>query len=105
MSHEYYNNPLIARYASPAMSRLWGDQRKFSTWRQLWIHLAEAEQELGLPIRDEQIAELKAHIDDIDFEVAAAHEKKLRHDVMAHVHSYGDACPTAAPIIQLVVPR
>lgn len=101
MSHEYYNNPLIARYASPAMSRLWGDQRKFSTWRQLWIHLAEAEQELGLPIRDEQIAELKAHIDDIDFEVAAAHEKKLRHDVMAHVHTYGDACPTAAPIIHL----
>lgn len=101
MSHELYNNPLIARYSSPEMGRLWGDQRKFETWRQLWIWLAEAEQELGLPISDEQLAELKAHTTDIDFDVAAKHELALRHDVMAHVHTYGDVCPTARPIIHL----
>ncbi len=101
MSHEFYQNPLITRYASKEMSRLWGDQRKFSTWRRLWVALAEAEQELGLAITDEQIAELKAHVDDIDFAAATAHERRLRHDVMAHVHAYGDVCPTARPIIHL----
>ncbi|MFO0870577.1 MAG: adenylosuccinate lyase [Pirellulales bacterium] len=99
--HDRYENPLISRYASESMAQLWGDQRKFSTWRRLWIALAEAEQELGLPITDAQLAELRAHIDDIDFAAAARHEKKLRHDVMAHVHTYGDACPTARPIIHL----
>jgi adenylosuccinate lyase len=101
MSHDYYDNPLIRRYASDAMSRLWGDQRKFSTWRRLWVILAEAERELGLPIAQEQIDELRAHVDDIDFPAASAHEKRLRHDVMAHVHAYGDVCPTARPIIHL----
>lgn len=101
MSHDRYENPLITRYASENMSRLWGSQRKFSTWRRLWIALAEAEQELGLPITDDQIAELKRHIDDIDFDAARAHEKRLRHDVMAHVHTYGDVCPTAKGIIHL----
>lgn len=97
----HYDNPLIARYASPEMSRLWGPERKFRTWRQLWVLLAECEAELGLPIRPEQLAELRAHVDDIDFTAAAAYERKLRHDVMAHVHAYGDACPSARGIIHL----
>ena len=94
-----YQNPLITRYASRQMSELWSPQRKFSTWRRLWVALAEAEAELGLPISPEQIAELKAHLDDVDFEAAARHERRLRHDVMAHVHAYGDVCPAARPII------
>lgn len=101
MSHERYENPLISRYASRDMAELWGDQRKFSTWRRLWVSLAEAERELGLPVTDEQIAELRAQVDNIDFDAAAAYEKKLRHDVMAHVHAYGDVCPLARPIIHL----
>jgi adenylosuccinate lyase len=100
-SHVVYANPLIARYASRAMAQLWSDQRKFSTWRTIWIALAEAEQELGLPITTAQIDELKAHADQIDFDAAIAYERKLRHDVMAHVYAYGDACPTARPIIHL----
>jgi len=96
-----YENPLIARYASPRMSEIWSPQRKFSTWRRLWVALAEAEAELGLPISPEQIAELKAHTDDVDFEAAGRHERRLRHDVMAHVHAYGDLCPGARPIIHL----
>jgi adenylosuccinate lyase len=94
-----YDNPLIGRYASAAMSELWSPQRKFSTWRRLWVALAEAEAELGLPISAEQIAELRQHVDDVDFEAAAGYEKRLRHDVMAHVHAYGDLCPTARKII------
>lgn len=101
MSHEFYDNPLIGRYASREMSALWGSQRKFSTWRQLWVWLAEAEMELGLPIKPAQIDQLRAHIDDIDFERAAEHERRLRHDVMAHVHTYGDLCPDARGIIHL----
>ena len=99
--HTQYENPLIARYASPAMSELWSPQRKFSTWRRLWVALAEAEAELGLPVSQEQIAELKQHVDDIDFAAAERHERRLRHDVMAHVHAYGDVCPKARPIIHL----
>ena len=99
--HNQYDNPLIARYASAQMSQLWSPQRKFSTWRRLWMALAEAEAELGLPISAEQIAELKQHVDDIDFAAAEQHERRLRHDVMAHVHAYGDVCPTARPIIHL----
>jgi adenylosuccinate lyase len=101
MSHDRYENPLTGRYASPEMSALWSEQRKFSMWRRLWVVLAEAERELGLPITEQQIAELKAHTDDIDFAAAAAYERKLRHDVMAHVHAYGDLCPSARPIIHL----
>jgi adenylosuccinate lyase len=101
MSHDLYENPLISRYASREMCRLWGEQRKFSTWRRLWVILAETEQELGLAISAEQIAELKAHVETIDFAAAEAYEKKLRHDVMAHVHAYADVCPTARPIIHL----
>lgn len=99
--HLRYENPLISRYASAEMSHLWGEQRKHSTWRKLWVVLAEAEAEFGLPITPAQIAELKAHTDDIDFAAARAYEKKLRHDVMAHVHAYGDVCPSARAIIHL----
>src|SRR3954451_2493711 len=101
MSHEIYENPLISRYASREMATLWGDQRKFSTWRRLWVALAEAEAELGLPVTQEQITELRAHTDDIDCHAAEQYERKLRHDVMAHVHAYGDICPAARPIIHL----
>lgn len=83
------------------MAELWGPQKKFSTWRRLWVALAEAEAELGLPITEGQLDELRAKVDDIDFHAAAAYEKKLRHDVMAHVHTYGDACPGAKGIIHL----
>jgi len=100
-THLHYDNPLIVRYASRGMSELWGPQRKFSTWRRLWVALAEAEAELGLPVSAEQIAEMKAHLDDIDFDVAASYERRLRHDVMAHVHTFGDCCPKARPIIHL----
>ncbi|MDO5553495.1 MAG: adenylosuccinate lyase [Planctomycetia bacterium] len=96
-----YSNPLIERYSSREMCQLWGPQKKFSTWRRLWVALAESEHELGLPVSREQIEELKAHTDDIDFERAAQYEKDLRHDVMAHVHTYGDVCPLARPVIHL----
>ncbi len=101
MNHDVYDNPLIGRYASTEMSQLWSPQTKHSTWRKLWVVLAEAERELGLEISQAQVDELKAKIDDIDFESAARHEKLLRHDVMAHVHAYGDVCPAAKPIIHL----
>jgi adenylosuccinate lyase len=98
---DYYDNPLIGRYASPEMSALWGPQRKFSTWRRLWVALAEAEADLGVAITPEQIQQLRQHVDDVDFAKAAEYERKLRHDVMAHVHAYGDACPDARAIIHL----
>jgi adenylosuccinate lyase len=101
MSYDIYETPLTQRYASRAMCQLWGAQRKFSTWRRLWVALAEAESELGLPITKTQIAELRAKIDAIDFAAAEQYESKLRHDVMAHVHAYGDACPSARGIIHL----
>lgn len=101
MPHDVYENPLISRYASREMAHLFSEQRKFGVWRRLWVMLAEAEQELGLNISSEQIAELKQHLDDIDFPAAQSYERKLRHDVMAHVHAYGDQCPTARAIIHL----
>jgi len=101
MPHDQYENPLIVRYASTEMSRLWSDDKKFGTWRRLWVALAEAEQELGLAISDEQIAELRAHVDDIDYDAANRYERQVRHDVMAHVHAYRDVCPLAGPIIHL----
>ncbi len=100
-NYEGYLSPFSTRYASKEMQYLFSSQNKFSLWRRLWIILAESEQELGLPITDEQIAEMKAHQNDIDFDAAAAYEKKLRHDVMAHIHAWGDQCPTARPIIHL----
>jgi adenylosuccinate lyase len=83
------------------MGALWSEQRKFGLWRRLWVALAEAEREMGLPVSEEQVAELKAHVDNIDLQAAANYERKLRHDVMAHVHAYGDVCPKARPIIHL----
>ena len=94
-----YLSPFSTRYASAEMQELFSAQHKFSLWRKLWIILAESEQALGLPITDEQLSEMRAHVDDIDFEKAAEYEKKLRHDVMAHIHAWGDQCPTARPII------
>ncbi|MCH2136356.1 MAG: adenylosuccinate lyase [Phycisphaerales bacterium] len=96
-----YRSPLETRYASKAMQSLWSDRRRFGTWRRLWLALAKSQKTLGLPISDEQIAALEAHLDDIDFDAARAHEKRLRHDVMAHVHTLADVAPEAAPIIHL----
>lgn len=101
MSHTIYETPLNTRYASREMSGIWSAQTKHSLWRKLWVALAEAEQELGLEISDAQIAELRANVENIDFEVAAKYERQVRHDVMAHVHAYGDQCPQAAGIIHL----
>ena len=98
---DIYQTPLIGRYASYEMKHLFSDDVKFSTWRKLWIALAEAEQKLGLNIKDEQIEELKAHVDDINYEVARKREEEVRHDVMAHVYAYGIQCPNAAGIIHL----
>lgn len=96
-----YENPLISRYASREMSYLFSDEKKFSTWRKLWVALAEAEKELGLNINDEQINEMRENIYNIDYDLAAKKEKEFRHDVMAHVHTFGTACPKAMPIIHL----
>ena len=99
--YEVYQNPLIERYSSEAMLKVFSPANKFSNWRKLWIALAESEKELGLNITQEQIDELKAHIFDIDFKRAAEIEKEVRHDVMSHVHAYGEQCPNAKPIIHL----
>jgi adenylosuccinate lyase len=103
MSTEYnvYTSPLVERFATREMAEIWSAQKKFSTWRRCWLALAEAEKELGLPITDEQIAELRAHLDDIDFAKAEAYEARTRHDVMAHIHALGEIAPTAKPIIHL----
>lgn len=96
-----YESPLSSRYASDEMQYIFSPDKKFSTWRRLWVALARAEMELGLPVTQEQVDELEAHITDIDYDKAAQWEKKLRHDVMAHVHTYGELCPKAMPIIHL----
>ncbi|XP_034449588.1 adenylosuccinate lyase isoform X1 [Hippoglossus hippoglossus] len=96
-----YRSPLVSRYASKEMAFNFSDRKKFSTWRKLWIYLAQAEKTLGLPITDAQVQEMESHADDIDFVMAAEEERKLRHDVMAHVHTFAHCCPTAAPIIHL----
>lgn len=94
-----YESPLNTRYASQEMLELFGPDRKFSTWRRLWLALAKAEKELELPVTQAQIDEMSAHLDDIDYDRAAEWERKLRHDVMAHIHAWGEQCPAAAPII------
>ena len=101
MATNRYESAFSGRYASPEMQYLFSSDMKFSTWRKLWVSLAKAEKAMGLAITDEQISELEAHIYDIDYAVAGAYEKKLRHDVMAHIHAYGDVCPNARPIIHL----
>ena len=99
--HTNYESPLSSRYADEEMKYLFSEEKKFRTWRKLWIALAQAEHELGLPVTQEQIDELTAHQDDINYEVARAREKEVRHDVMSHVYAYGVQCPKAKPIIHL----
>ncbi|TVR43725.1 MAG: adenylosuccinate lyase [Planctomycetota bacterium] len=101
MSRDSYQSPLVSRYASREMSWNFSDNRKFRTWRRLWLELARAEQRLGLTISDAQIAAMEAHLDDIDYDRAADEERRRRHDVMAHVHTFAAAAPEAAPIIHL----
>lgn len=101
MSYNNYESPLSVRYASSEMSNTFSPIFKYSTWRQLWVALAEAESELGLPVSKHQIEELSRHIHTIDFTVADKYEKELQHDVMAHIQAYGDQCPVARPIIHL----
>lgn len=101
MSNQYYQSPLSLRYASKEMQEIFSNDKKFKTWRRLWIALAQAEQELGLDITDEQIEELIAHKDDINYDVAKEREALVRHDVMSHVYAYGVQCPKAKGIIHL----
>ncbi|MBZ4663486.1 MAG: adenylosuccinate lyase [Caloramator sp.] len=98
---QLYISPLTKRYASKEMSYLFSDEKKFKTWRYLWVVLAEAEKELGLSITQEQIDELKANVDNVNYEVAEKRERETRHDVMSHVYAYGEQCPKAKPIIHL----
>lgn len=108
-SFQFYENPLVTRYASREMAELWGARRKFTTWRRLWVALAEAEHELGLlsddgvtpRITPAQLEQLRAHVEDIDFARAEEHERRRRHDVMAHIDTYGEVCPDARDIIHL----
>jgi len=101
MERILYENPLSLRYAGKEMNYIWSPQKKFSTWRRLWLALATAEQELGLNISDEQLEQMRSHVDDVNFAVAEAKERELRHDVMSHVHAFGEQCPAARPIIHL----
>ena len=101
MATNTYESPLNSRYASKKMQYIFSPDKKFSTWRKLWIALAESEKELGLDITDKQIAQMKEHIYDINYDVAKAREKEVRHDVMSHVYAYGVQCPDAKPIIHL----
>ena len=99
--HDRYETPLNSRYASEEMQRIFSPDRKFTTWRRLWVALAESEMEMGLPVTREQVEQLRAHIEDIDYEAARRHEERTRHDVMAHVLAYGDVCPDARGVIHL----
>jgi adenylosuccinate lyase len=102
MNHDVYQDPLVSRYTSREMQELFSERFKFTHWRHCWIALAEAQHELGLPaVTADMVAELKANIDTIDYELAAAKEREIRHDVMAHVYVYGKQCPLAEPIIHL----
>ena len=95
MSDDRYRSPLGTRYASPAMQTLWGERHRVALWRRLWLALAEAERELGLDIPETALAEMRAHLDDADLDAAARYERRFRHDVMAHVHAFGDHAPAA----------
>ena len=101
MTDERWRSPLSTRYASPAMQTLWGEARRISLWRRLWLALAESERELGLDIPDSAIAQMRAHLDDADLAVAARYERRFRHDVMAHIHAFGDQAPAARPFLHL----
>ena len=99
--YETYESPFCTRYASKEMQYIFSADKKFTTWRKLWVALARAEHELGLNVTADQVAELEAHIHDIDYAAAAEEERRRRHDVMAHVHAYGLVCPNAKGIIHL----
>jgi adenylosuccinate lyase len=101
VSDERWTSPLGTRYASPAMQLLWGEPHRVGLWRRLWLALAEAERELGLPITDEALAQMRAHLDDADLATAARYERRFRHDVMAHVHAFADQAPAARPFLHL----
>ena len=101
MNRNIYETPLASRYASAEMLYLFSPDKKFTTWHRLWVALARGEMELGLPVTQEQVDELEAHADEVDYAAAARWEKELRHDVMAHIHAYGEQCPKAMPIIHL----
>lgn len=101
MMHNEYESPLSSRYASDFMRRLFSADKRYQTWRRLWVALAEAESQLGLPVTKEQVAALAAHVEDIDYECVKSREKEVRHDVMAHIYAYGQAAPEAAGIIHL----
>jgi adenylosuccinate lyase len=97
--HDRYSSPLAERYASKAMLSLWSPAERYGQWRRLWLALAQAERELGVPIPDVAITEMHAHLDDIDFEAVASYEQRFRHDVMAHIHAFGDVAPAARGFI------
>lgn len=101
MVKERYESPLCERYASARMQYIFSPDFKFTSWRRMWLYLAEAEKELGLDITDEQLDEIRAHLNDVDYDAAAAYEKRLRHDVMAHLRAFADQCPKAGPILHL----
>ena len=101
MENDIYVTPLSGRYASKEMNKLWSNNTKYSTWRKLWVALAETEKELGLDISQEQIDEMKSNVENINYEIVAQREKECRHDVMAHVYEFGTKCPKAKPIIHL----
>ena len=101
MSEDGYRSPLGTRYSSPAMQRLWGDSYRAGIWRRLWLALAESEKQLGLAIPDEALLEMRAHLDDTDLAQVAKNERRFRHDVMAHIHAFGDQAPSARPFLHL----
>src|SRR3954470_22575248 len=102
MNHDTYQSPLVTRNASPEMLRLFSPAHKFGLWRRLWLELARAQHDLGLiRISDSALAQMEQKLDDIDFDRAASHEKRLRHDVMAHIHTFEEAAPAAKGIIHL----
>ncbi len=101
MEKEIYVTPLSGRYASKEMNKIWSSDTKYSTWRKLWIALAETEKELGINITEEQIQEMKQNVDNIDYDIVAKREAECRHDVMSHVYEFGIKCPNAKPIIHL----
>src|SRR5438046_6804100 len=96
-----YSSPLAERYASRAMLELWSPRTRYGLWRRLWLALAEAERVLGLAIPADAIEQMRAHLDDVDLDAVAAYERRFRHDVMAHIHAFGDVAPTAKPFIHL----
>jgi adenylosuccinate lyase len=101
MSDDRWRSPLGSRYASPAMQTLWGEPHRVGLWRRLWLALAETERELGLDIPDEALVQMRGHLDDVDLNAAARYERRFRHDVMAHIHAFGDQAPAARPYLHL----